>query len=144
MGKKDGRKTSRETNHRVLHQAMSRRLPRRVAGSGRLSFPAVPALVDHYTDVMHKTFAALGRVFDREETKTIHASVKKLADEAFQVSPFSRLIVEYSTDESPATSLTYKVTTEQSSVENEYEGWSKTRTPPLFGSQHRLERGPWP
>lgn len=133
MGKND-KKAKREISHLVLRQAMSRRLPRRVAGSGQLVFPAVPALADHYADVMHKTFAALGRVFDRDETKQIRATVKKLADEGFARSPYSRLVVNYQTDEPPATSLTYKVTIEHSSVEDEYERWSKTRTPPLFGS----------
>lgn len=113
---------------------MIRRLPRRVAASGRMFFPAVPSLADHYAEVMHKSFAVLGRYFNRDETNRIRELLKKKADEAFAQSPYARLVVDYHTDDPPATSLTYKISIEESSVEAEYERWTKSRTPPLFGT----------
>ncbi len=134
MQKKPARKASRETNQLVLHQAMVRRLPSRVAGSGRMLFPAVPSLAERYTEVMHKTFALLGRVFNRDEIATIRDIVKKKCEEGFRQSPYARIIVEYGTNEPPETSLSYKVFVEESSVEAQYERWTQSRTPPLFGS----------
>jgi len=136
MGKYNApRKVAKEINHAVLRQAMLRRLPRVVAGSGKIYFPAVPALTDHFTEVLHKTFAALGRVFNKEETKGIRESLRGKLEEAFKRSADSRVMVEYHTNEPPETSLTYTVTVEARTVEQQYEHWTKTRTPPLFGSQ---------
>jgi len=100
MGKHNApRKVSKEINHAVLRQAMLRRLPRVVAGSGKLFFPAVPALTEHFTEVLHKMFAVLGRVFDKEETKGIRESLRTKLDEAFNRSADSRVMVEYHTNE---------------------------------------------
>ncbi|MDZ4697907.1 MAG: class I SAM-dependent methyltransferase [Deltaproteobacteria bacterium] len=136
MGKHNApRKVSKEINHAVLRQAMLRRLPRVVAGSGKLFFPAVPALTEHFTEVLHKMFAVLGRVFDKEETKGIRESLRTKLDEAFNRSADSRVMVEYHTNEPPATSLTYTISVDARTVEAQYEHWTQTRTPPLFGSQ---------
>lgn len=113
---------------------MLRRLPRRLAGSGRIVLPAVPSLTDHYTEIIHKTFALLGRFFNREETNQIRTIVKKKTEEGFAQSPYARIVVTYETDEPPESSLSYKIGVEESSVEAEYERWTKSRTPPLFGS----------
>jgi len=112
---------------------MLRRLPRRLGANGQLVLPAAPALVDHYTELLHEAFAALGRVFNEKETEHLRGIVERKLDEAYKASPYSRIVVRYETDEPPATSLTYNVSTLISSVKDEYDGWIKQRTPPFFG-----------
>jgi SAM-dependent methyltransferase len=133
MSKGGSQRKGKETNQAVLKLAMVRRLPRRMAGSGRLVLPASPSLLEHHVTVMHTTFAQLGRIFNPEETQRMREIVERKLNEAWQVSPYAKIVVTYQTDEPPKTSLSYKVGTEISTIAGEYDRWVKTRTPPLFG-----------
>lgn len=135
MGKKNEPKATRELSPLILRHAMLRRLRRRVSGSGQITYPAVPALVEHYTESLCKVFAGMGRDFNRDETAALRAHLQKHATEGFAASPFSRIVVDYHTDDPPSITLSYTVKTELSTVEDEYEDWTKNRKPPLFGEQ---------
>ena len=118
----------------ALRQSMIRRLPKRLFGTGRVRFPAVPALVDHYTETLGSMFALHGRKFTEEELVHLKGLLEGKLQEGFAASPYSHVIVRFQTDDPPKTSLSYWVTVEISTIENEYATWVNTRTPPLFGS----------
>lgn len=113
---------------------MMRRLPRRITAEGHVTFPAVPALLEHYVQVLHTTFAQLGRTFNEAETAHLRNILAKKLQKGWQASPYAKIRVEYRTDEPPATSLSYTVSLDVSTIADEYDNWVKTRTPPLFGA----------
>jgi SAM-dependent methyltransferase len=128
------RSAPRETNAAVLRQAMLRRLPRRIGAEGTLRLPAVPPLLEHYLTQLRTLFASLGRPFSEPEVAALRAVVAPRLEEGFQASPFCHLIVRYQTDPPPEVTLSYTVELEVSTMNDEYEEWVRTRTPPLFGA----------
>jgi len=128
------KKVDRETNPGVLRQAMIRRLPRRVAASGQVVFPAVPSLLEHYTQSLATTFAAVGRVFSASELDKVREILKRQLDAAFAGSPFSKVIVDYKTEPPPNTALSYSMSHRVVTIGDEYAEWVANREPPLFGS----------
>ncbi len=123
----------RETNTGVLRQALLRRLPNRLRGSGEFSIPPVAGLLDHYTQLFMGIFAAIGRVFTAQEIDVFRAGLKKNLDQAWAISPYSKVLVSYETDTPPKTGLLWRINVVRSTVADEYDHWLKTRTPPLFG-----------
>jgi SAM-dependent methyltransferase len=130
---KADQRAPRETNQAVVRQAMLRRLPRRLGAKGRMVLPAAPSLLEHYVDMLHQAFAALGRVFSEEETDHLRGVLKAKLGEAYAISPYSRVVVNYETEEPPGTALSWEMVVASASVASEYEGWTTTRTPPYFG-----------
>lgn len=129
-GGKDKR-SSRETNLTILRQAMLRRLPRRMSGNGQLHLPAVPALLDHYTDSLIAQFGELGRSFSKEERAHLRGILERKLDEAFKASPASRVLVSWETDPPPKTSLSYRMSLVTATVGEEFAAWTAARTPPV-------------
>jgi SAM-dependent methyltransferase len=125
--------TRLETDPAVLTPAMLRRLPRRIGASGRLRLPAVPALVDEYLQRLAAIFAAVGRVFDEGEMAELRGILEPRLREGFEASPFAYVIVRYQTDDPPETTLSYTVSVQISTMNDEYAEWVESRTPPLFG-----------
>jgi SAM-dependent methyltransferase len=117
----------------ALRQSMIRRLPKRLFGTGRIRVPAVPALLDHYTETIGQMFALHGRKFKPEELEHLKGLLDGKLREGFAASAYSHVIVRFQTDDPPKTSLSYWVSVEISTIENEYANWVATRTPPLFG-----------
>jgi len=128
-----GKASERETNAVLLKQAMLRRLPRRLLGKGELQLPAVPALLEHYVSILDQQWQSIGRKFTPEELDEFRQSLSARLDQAYAVSPSSRVLVTYECDPSPKTSLTWKVVALGASFADEYQNWVDTRTPPLFG-----------
>jgi SAM-dependent methyltransferase len=124
----------RETNAAVLRQAMLRRLPRRLGAEGSLRLPAVPPLLEHYLTQLRTLFAALGRLFSDEEMAALRAVLAPRLEEGFQASPFCHVVVRYQTDPPPEVTVSYTVELEVSTMNDEYDEWVRTRTPPLFGA----------
>jgi SAM-dependent methyltransferase len=127
------KKAQRETNPAILRQAMLKRLPRRVSGRGQMVVPALPSLLDHYVQNLISTFAALGRVFSPPEIAEVRKIMDEKLREGFAKSPYSKVIIDYATDAPPSTALTYTISYSVVTIADEYEGWVKNRTPPLFG-----------
>lgn len=125
--------SKRETNAAVLKQAMLRRLPRRLQGSGEMSLPAVPGLLEHYVKIFDGLWESMGRKFAPAELDEFRKSLAQRLDQAFKTSASAKVVVSYQTDPSPKTSLTWKVAALGASFEDEYRHWVETRTPPLFG-----------
>jgi SAM-dependent methyltransferase len=129
-----GKKPTRETNATLLRQAMLRRLPRRVAARGELMLAAVPGLLDHYQQMLLTMFAQLGRVFNEPEKQHLRTVLETWLQKGWEQSPYTRLLVRFETDPPPKTTLSYKVALNVVTIADEYEHWTKTRTPPLFGA----------
>jgi SAM-dependent methyltransferase len=129
-----GKKPTRETNATILRQSMLRRLPRRVAARGELMLAAVPSLLDHYQAALLTIFGALGRVFNDAEKEHLRGVLDTWLKKGWEQSPYSRLVVHFETDQPPKTTLTYNVNLNIVTIADEYEHWTKTRTPPLFGA----------
>lgn len=123
----------RETNAAVLKQAMIRRLPRRLSGHGEMSLPPVPGLLEHYVKIFDMTWEGMGRKFTAPEIEEFRQSLKARLEQAFNTSSTSKVVVTYSTDPSPKTSITWKIVAMVGTFADEYQHWVETRTPPLFG-----------
>jgi SAM-dependent methyltransferase len=134
IDKKKKERDRRETNLTVLRKAMIERLPRRLSGTAQMSFSAAPSLVDHYVQNLHSIFAQHGRVFSEEETEHMRGILEKKLKEGYAASPYARIVVNYETDPSPKTTISYRVATSVSTIADEYENWIKTRKPPYFGT----------
>lgn len=128
------KKNSRETREPVLRQAAMRKLPGRVSGKGELFLPAVPALVDHYVQLLNSTWIAIGRAFKPEELDYLRQTLENVAKEGFAVSASSKIHVSYETDPPPKTSLTWTINLHAATLEQTYADWVTSRTPPLFGA----------
>lgn len=129
-----GKKPTRETNATLLRQAMLRRLPRRVAARGEIMLASVPGLIEHYQQMLLTIFSQLGRVFNDTEKQHLRTVLETWLQKGWEQSPYTRLIVRYETDPPPKTTLSYKVALNVVTIADEYEHWTKTRTPPLFGA----------
>lgn len=125
--------SKRETNASVLKQAMIRRLPRRLSGHGEMSLPAVPGLLEHYVKIFDQVWEGMGRKFTEAEIDEFRKALKLRLDQAFGASQTSKVIVTYSTDPPPKTSITWKVVAMAATFADEYKHWTEVRTPPLFG-----------
>ena len=130
---KDASRRARQTNPAVLRQAMLRRVPKRVTGRGQIELPAVPALVDHHVHCLETIFGALGRVFTPQELGHLRGIMERSAQEAFQVSPTSKIVVRWETEPLPAKAISYNVSIRTWTTSDEYADWVKIRKPPLFG-----------
>jgi SAM-dependent methyltransferase len=128
------KKVTCEVRHPVLHHAILRKIPARMIAKGELYLPAVPALAEHYASLLDQTWRGIGRIFTPTELEYLTNVLRDTAKEAFALSPYSRISVEYETDPLPKTSLTWTISACPSSIEAEYDDWVKTRTPPLFGA----------
>lgn len=124
---------ARDLEPSSLRQSMLRRLPKRLFATGRLRIPAVPALLEHYVESIGKVFALHGRKFTEPELDHLRQLLDVKLKEGWAASAYSYVIVRFQTDEPPKTSLSYFVSLEISTIENEYATWVATRTPPLFG-----------
>jgi SAM-dependent methyltransferase len=123
----------RETNAVVLKQALIRRLPRRMQGSGEMSLPPVPGLIDHYVKLFDQIWEGMGRKFTAPELEEFKKSLLARLEQAYEASSSAKVVVSYQTDPPPKASLTWKVVALGASFTDEYEHWVETRTPPLFG-----------
>jgi SAM-dependent methyltransferase len=123
----------RETNAAVLKQAMLRRLPRRMQGSGEMSLPPVPGLIDHYVKLFDQIWEGMGRKFTAPELEEFKKSLLARLEQAYAASASAKVVVSYQTDPPPKSSLTWKVVALAASFSDEYQHWVDTRTPPLFG-----------
>lgn len=114
---------------------MFRRLTSRIRATTELALPAVPSLCDHYTELLADQFATLGRPFSPQELDQLRVNLLAKLVEAFEVSPYSNIIVRYHTAPEGGPRIDYGVAAAPSSIPEEYAYWVQTREPPLFGKE---------
>ena len=61
------REDAPETRPAELRRAVTQRVNRRIAGTGELLLPALPAMLDAYHDMLSRVFAAIGRPLTSDE-----------------------------------------------------------------------------
>ena len=123
-----------ETDPKLLHAAILRRLPRRTTASGQVSWPAIPALADHYGQTLLAMFEGLGFPFGENEKKHLRAALARHMNQGWKRSPFSRIVIDYKTAPPPDAGLSYNVSHDVITLDDEYEHWVADRQPPLFGA----------
>jgi hypothetical protein len=116
----NSKKVQKETNAGVLRQAMLKRLPRRITGQGQITLPAIPALLDHYVQTMTTIFASYGRIFTETELTAIRSILDTKLKEGFKASPYSKITINFHTDEPPSTALSYTVSQSVVTIADEY------------------------
>jgi SAM-dependent methyltransferase len=122
-----------ETDPITLRASVIRRLTKKIGVEGRVRFPAVPTLLDVYVENLRKIFASYGRIFSDEEVANLRSILETKLKEAFVISPYAHVIVRYKSEDPPKIGIQYWISTEISTIEDQYADWVKTRTPPLFG-----------
>ena len=123
-----------ETKPTVLREAGQKRVHRRMIANGTIIVPAVPAARADYAEMLATQFASVGRALDADQKKHLAQVLDNQLAEAFRHSPHSRLRIDWKTDAPPAVTLSYNVTVLYSTMTEQYEEWTRTRTPPLFGA----------
>ena len=115
-----------------LAAALAQRVDNLLSGEGAITFPAVPALVDVYTDKCVAVFAELGRAFSADERAHLRAALDRSLAEAHAFSQRSSVTVNYRSR--PAEPLNYFLRCNLVTLEQAYREWLASRGGPLFGS----------
>jgi len=117
----------------ALRAALLRRFSHRIVGSGEFVFAAVPALVDHYLQVLEHTASALGRPFSDGRENLRRLLLEKL-EWASRRSSSSTVHVRYATSQPPNLGIDWTVSANELILEDQYRDWPRTHEPPLFGT----------
>jgi SAM-dependent methyltransferase len=122
-----------ETDPLTLRASVIRRLTKKIGVEGRIRMPAVPSLLEDYVEHLRKMFAAYGRIFSDPEVDSLRGILDGKLKEGFAASPYAHVIVRYASEAPPKIGIQYWISTEISTIEDQYADWVKTRTPPFFG-----------
>ena len=114
-------------------KSMMRKLDRRISCEGKLTLPAVPSLVDEYTQRCADVFAAQGRTLSELELSQLKNILESQLKEAFSRSQRSHITVSYQATVGGV--LNYFVAPQHATIEQTYEHWVSTRKPPYFGTE---------
>ena len=117
----------------AVHAAVLSRVDRKWRASGSLSVPAVPALLDVYMARFAALFEALGKGFTDPELLDLRALVATRLVDGFRESPHARFHLSWEPQAPPDHGVNYKVWLDTATVQEQYEHWAATKTPPLFG-----------
>lgn len=117
---------------RRLSEALGQRVDNLIQADGTMTFPAVPAMVDEYTERCVRIFAALGRDFSDGERSHLDTVLRRTLAEAYAFSQRSSVTVAYRS--MPAAPLNYAVRVNRVTLEQAYHRWVENRDGPLFGT----------
>ncbi|MGV1006230.1 MAG: class I SAM-dependent methyltransferase [Candidatus Nanopelagicales bacterium] len=113
--------------------ALARRADTRITTEGKITFPAVPAMVDRYTEKCSRIFAELGRPFTDPELAQLRSALAGQLADAYSRSQRSSIEISYTAY--VAQGLKYEVVSRCWTLEEAYHDWIATREPPLFGTE---------
>ncbi|EPQ77513.1 class I SAM-dependent methyltransferase [Mycobacterium marinum] len=116
-----------------LKNSMTRRFYSRSEVTGKITLPAVPAMIDEYVKMCDGMFADVGRKFSEEELAHLRSVLEGQLAQAYSASPRSSIIISFNAPVGPT--LNYEVNARWWTVEAAYENWIDTRKPPLFGTE---------
>lgn len=100
----------------------------------KLRLPAIPALLNHYTQVLSTLFVGLGSAFKADDTKRLRNVLERELGSGFDASPYSKIVISFHSQTPPETGIHYEIQHEVITLEDEYEEWVRSRKPPLFGA----------
>lgn len=113
--------------------ALARRSDSRIGAQGTITFPAVPDMLDRYTEKCARIFAELGRGFTDPELAQLRRALVGCLESAYASSHRSSIVVSYTVHFSAG--VTYEVASRYWTLEEAYHNWIATREPPLFGTE---------
>jgi hypothetical protein len=116
-----------------LREAMARRLYRRANASGRITVPAVPAMIDEYVKMCEHIFAAMGAKSTPEESLQLKMMLETELGKAYSASSRSGIVISF--DAPFGTGVNYGVKADWLTLAGAYDTWVGAREGPLFGSQ---------
>ena len=123
---------SRKLDPTLLRQALLRRLTRRAVASGRLTLPAIPAMLEQYVSYCFAVFGALGRKAEPEQLAQGKELFQRALEQAYNASPRSNIVVNY--EVMMGTEVRYTVTADAVPIPLAYQDWLENLPEPLFGS----------
>ena len=117
----------------MLREAMVRRMHRRTMAEGQIRVPAVPGLIDEYTQLCNTICAGLGVPYTPEQSIQLRRVLEAELAKAFKSSQRSDVLISFQVPF--GTGLNYRVEAEWRTIEADYDNWVVTRPPPLFGTE---------
>lgn len=112
---------------------MINRLYRRSMAEGQIVVPAVPGLLDEYSQLCANLCATLGVPYTPEQARQLNKVLETELAKAFKASQRSDIVISFQVPF--GTGLNYRVKAESRTVEADYDNWVATRPPPLFGTE---------
>jgi SAM-dependent methyltransferase len=122
----------RQLNPSLITLAMLRRIKQRIAVTGNLKIPAVPALLDQYVQMCSAIFEASGRQLATGEIEAARSLLSEKLRQAYAGSGRSKIVISFEAE--PASPLGYAIEDDISTIADAYERWIGTSESPLFGS----------
>jgi SAM-dependent methyltransferase len=116
-----------------LREAMVSRLYRRSMAEGQIVVPAVPGMIDEYSQLCANLCATLGVAYTPEQARQLNKVLEAELAKAFKASQRSEVVISFQVPF--GTGLNYRVKAEWRTVEADYDNWVATREPPLFGHE---------
>jgi len=117
----------------MLREAMVRRMHRRTMAEGQIRVPAVPGLIDEYTQLCNTICAGLGVPYTPEQSIQLRRVLEAELAKAFKSSQRSDVLISFQVPF--GTGLNYRVEAEWRTIEADYDNWVVTRPRPLFGTE---------
>lgn len=122
-----------ELSGEILTPAALRRVERRMMGESKIIVPCVPGMIDHYLVYFARLFSAYGKEFSPDETTHFRGLLLGELKKGFARSPFATLTLRMTIQAPPLPAVSYFISTTATTMQEEYDRWVETRTPPLFG-----------
>ena len=117
----------------MLREAIIRRLYRRSLAEGRITVPAVPALIDEYVHMCTNICATLGVWSTDEQSAQLRRTLEAELAKAFKASPRSEIVITF--DAPFGQGVKFRVDAQWRTIDADYEQWFAIREPPLFGTE---------
>ena len=116
----------------TLRDAMGRRLHRRAVLEGKITVPAVPAMVDDYVAMCENVCAIVGTQQTGAERAGLKTWIATELARAYTASQRSNIVIAY---HAPfGIGVNFRITSEWLTVGSDYDTWVGTREGPLFGT----------
>ena len=116
----------------TLRDAMARRLSRRAVVEGKITVPAVPAMIDEYVKMCENVCAIVGAQKTAAEHAGLRTWIETELARAYSASQRSNIVIGYY---SPfGVGMTFRITSEWLTVAGDYDTWVGTREGSLFGT----------
>lgn len=125
------------TDAKILGQTITYKVKHLTGVAGELIIPCIPSFLDYYTQQISGLLVALGQSFSADEMAALRTVIGKKIEEGFNTSPDARIAFRYELANPPLGlngGLQLSVNLRTPTTEQQYEGWTKTREGPLFGS----------
>jgi SAM-dependent methyltransferase len=116
----------------TLRDAMVRRLSRRAVVEGKITVPAVPAMIDDYVKMCDSVCAIVGAQQTASERAGLKAFIETELARAYAASQRSNIVIAYYCPF--GIGMTFRITSEWLTVAGDYETWVGTREGALFGT----------